>query len=221
MAISKFNFNSFNVTPTASTALAFNSDADGFTTQSASSMIFIKSLTASNDANLSFVNGSSDVVLDDTYPVYRFVFANIHPEGANEFSVNFRDGGSSFDATKTTTVFRSQLNSSGSSARVDADSAEDIAQGTGDQGLMIGSQIGTDNDECASGSLTLYNPASTTFVKHFMSTFHHISNDANIISCTTYMGGYCNVTAAIDGVIFKMKSGNFNGQIKMYGIQDS
>ena len=184
MAISKFNYNSFNVAPTASTALSFNSDADGFTTQSASSMIFIKSLTASNSANLSFVNGSSDVVLDDTYPVYRFVFASIHPETANEFSINFR----------------SQLNKPGT-ATVQADASEDIAQGTGDQGLMIGSQIGTDNDECASGSLTLYNPASTTFIKHFVSTFHHISNDANIISCTTYMAGYCNVTAAIDGVV--------------------
>ena len=220
MAISKFNYNSFNVAPTASTALSFNSDADGFTTQSASSMIFIKSLTASNSANLSFVNGSSDVVLDDTYPVYRFVFASIHPETANEFSINFRDGDTNFDAIKTTSTFRSQLNKPGT-ATVQADASEDIAQGTGDQGLMIGSQIGTDNDECASGSLTLYNPASTTFIKHFVSTFHHISNDANIISCTTYMAGYCNVTAAIDGVIFKMKSGNFNGQIKMYGIKDS
>ena len=78
MAISKFNYNSFNVTPVAGNALSFNSDADGFTTQGSSSMVLIKTLTASSDANLSFVNGASSVVLDDTYPVYLFKFINIH-----------------------------------------------------------------------------------------------------------------------------------------------
>ena len=41
------------------------------------SMTFIKKLTASGSANLTFVNGSSDVVFDSTYKEYIFTFKNI------------------------------------------------------------------------------------------------------------------------------------------------
>jgi hypothetical protein len=44
------------------------------------------------------------------------------------------------------------------------------------------------------------------------------SNDA---SADTYVAGYCNTTTAIDGVQFKMASGNIDsGTIKLYGIGD-
>ena len=70
------------------------------------SMVLIKTLTASSSSTLSFVHGSNGVVLDNTYPAYKFVFINIHPSGAgSEFQVGFRDGGTDYDATKTTTVF--------------------------------------------------------------------------------------------------------------------
>ena len=37
-----------------------------------------------------------------------------------------------------------------------------------------------------------------------------------------YVAGYCNTTTAIDGVQFKMTSGNIDsGTIKLYGIKDS
>ena len=42
-------------------------------------MIFIKKLTASSSATLSFVDGSNGVVLDNTYKEYLFTFKNIHP----------------------------------------------------------------------------------------------------------------------------------------------
>ena len=36
------------------------------------------------------------------------------------------------------------------------------------------------------------------------------------------VGGYCNVTAAIDAVQFKFDSGNIDaGTFKLYGIKDS
>ena len=70
MALTKFNFNSFDVTTAASKGLAFNSSANGFETSSAGSMVLIKTLTASSDANIDFINGSSGVVFDNTYPIY-------------------------------------------------------------------------------------------------------------------------------------------------------
>ena len=100
MALNKLKFNSINVTPAANEALKFNSSANGFETGSAGgAMTFIKKLTASSSGTLSFVAGSSDVVLDNTYKEYIFYFNNIHPstDGAF-FSVGFRDGSTDYDA---------------------------------------------------------------------------------------------------------------------------
>ena len=223
MAISKFNYNSFNVTPVASKALAFDADADGFTTASGSSMVLIKTLTASSSATLSFVNGSSDVVLDDTYPVYLFKFIDIHPSADDAmFTVGFRDGDTDYDATKTTTAFEcfAKETAGGGSTSLGYSSGSDLAQSTNFQYINTANGIGNGNDECLNGELTLFNPSSTTFVKHFIATcqYQHFEN----YSTNDRVGGYCNVTAAIDAVQFKMHSGNIDaGTIKLYGIADS
>ena len=79
MAISKLNYNSLNVTPSANAAIGFGSGADDLETGSGGGdMIFIKKLTASSSSTLSFVDGTSDVVLDSTYKEYVFIFNNIH-----------------------------------------------------------------------------------------------------------------------------------------------
>ena len=182
----------------------------------------IKELTASGSATLSFVDGTSDVVLDSTYPIYRFSFINIHPSAASEFEVGFRDGSTAYDATKTTSAFMTYHMEDDSNTTLAYQSAEDTAQGTGFQNLMTGSQIGLDNDECMSGEMWLFDPSSTTFVKHFQTETGHASNDSPVICTRTFVAGYCNVTAAIDAVQFKMGSGNIDsGTIKLYGLKDS
>ena len=219
MAISKFNYNSFNVTPVASKALAFDADADGFTTASGSSMILIKTLTASSSATLSFVNGSSDVVLDDTYPNYLFKFFNIHPQTDGvRFTVGFRDGGSNYDATKTSTYFEARHNEGDTGHNLAYETGEDLANGTGFQPVQR--NLSNDADHGTNGTLHLFNPSSTTFVKHFITrTSGHHQSDYEL---DTYVSGYCNVTAAIDAVQFKMDNGNIDsGTIKLYGIADS
>ena len=65
----------------------------------AKSLTHIKTLTASGDSTLSFVNGSSDVVLDSTYPIYVFKFIGIHPS-ANNRAIKFNmstDTGSNYN----------------------------------------------------------------------------------------------------------------------------
>ena len=219
MAISKFNYNSFNVTPVASKALAFNSDADGFTTASGSSMILIKTLTASADGTLSFVDGADSVILDDTYPVYKFAFINMHPAtGQAHFQVNFRDGETAYDAVKTTTFFESAHAENASASGLTYMTNHDLAQNTGFQDLA--KDQGNENDESCSGNLTIYNPSSTVFVKHFMAT-SNMYNGGDY-SVNDFVAGYCNTTTAIDGVQFKFDSGNIDsGTIKLYGIADS
>ena len=81
---------------------------------------------------------------------------------------------------------------------------------------MLGGGLGNGNDECISGELTLYNPSSTTFSKHFISRTATYDQNDYILDC--YIAGYCNVTDAIDGVQFSMSSGDFDGVIKLYGV---
>ena len=179
-------------------------------------MRFIKKQTASSSATISFVKGTSDVVLDDTYKEYLFTFNNIHPEtDEKDFTVGFRDGGSAYDATKTTTTFYAYHDEGDSGAALAYIAGHDQAQSTGFQ--QLGDAIGNDNDQCCSGYMRLFNPSSTTFVKHFMASMNTIT-DANY-SVNEFTAGYCNVTAAIDAVQFKMDSGDIDaGDICLYGI---
>tara|TARA_A100001035_G_scaffold276477_1_gene271504 strand:- start:610 stop:1233 length:624 start_codon:yes stop_codon:yes gene_type:complete len=182
------------------------------------SMTFIKKLTASSSANLSFVDGSSSVVLDSTYKEYLFTFNNIHPQNDSvELQINFRDGGSSYDATKTTTVFMSHHAESDAYTEFSYDGGRDLAQSTSSQKLMAATSIGGDNDQSLSGFLHLFDPSNTTFVKHFIVRTN--TSGSGDSSSDTFIAGYCNVTAAIDGVQFDMSSGNIDaGDICLYGI---
>ena len=183
------------------------------------SKVLIKEITASSDASISFVHGTADVVLDSTYPIYKFEFTDIHPAtDQTEFAVNFRDGGVAYDATKTTTLFIATHQENDAGTGFAYNTVNDIAQGTGFLNLMV--DMSNANDSSGSGELTLFNPSSTTFVKHFMATTNYTHYSPQTVNYN--IGGYCNVTAAIDGVQFKMLSGNIDsGQIKLYGIKDS
>ena len=187
----------------------------------AKALTHIKTLTASSSSTLSFVNGSSDVVLDSTYPIYVFKFINIHPASDGEdFQFNMSiDSGSNYNVTKTTTWFYSYNSYSidGLNA-VEYNGSFDLAQSTSDQ--VLTNNIGADNDPSASGSLFIYNPSSTTFVKHFMAninTYHGANQAVN-----SFAAGYGNTTSAINAFIFRMNSGDIDsGTIKLYGIKDS
>jgi len=183
----------------------------------AKSLTLIKTLTASSSSTLSFVDGSNDVVLDNTYPIYKFEFINIHPATDNvSFSFNLStDGGSNYNVTKTTTYFYAYLGENGSYGILEYVAGLDLAQSTSDQPLS--NNVGNDNDQSASGELFLFNPSSTTFVKHFMSTTNQY--DRADISVNPRMAGYGNTTSSIDAVRFQMSSGNIDsGVIKLYGI---
>jgi hypothetical protein len=183
-------------------------------------MVHIKTLTASSSANLTFAHGASSVVLDSTYPIYKFVFINIHNSAESIFQVNFRDGGTNYDATKTTTYFYPYNAENDGERAIIYSAADDLAQSTDPQRLAR--SYGIENDECISGELTLFNPSSTTFVKHFISKANYVDVSGSPLSINFHIGGYCNVTAAIDGVQFSCASGNIDsGTIKLYGIKDS
>ena len=181
------------------------------------SMVFIKKLTASSSSAISFVNGSSDVVLDNTYKEYIFTFKHLHLS-SNTASIFFNgsiDGGSNYNVTKTTTNFEANRDEGNSATGFTYKTARDLAQSTSDQ--IIANEPGNDNDQCMSGYMHLFDPSSTTFVKHFLirqnSTYKaDYTVDVNI-------GGYFNTTSAINAITFKPDSGTIDaGDICLYGV---
>ena len=222
MALTKYNYNSFDVTPVASKAMGFNSGANGLTSISPTSMVLIKTVTASTgDATISFVDGTSDIVLDNTYPVYLFKWINVHPSN-DGWRLTFQGnaaGGSGYNETITSTTFAAQHGESDSPTELSYDGSADQAQGTGFQQLSAHNDVGgAEADESLSGYLHLFNPSSTTFVKHFIAVTQYSGWESR--SVNSYTAGYFNTTSAIDEIQFKMSSGNIDaGDICLYGIK--
>jgi hypothetical protein len=176
-------------------------------------MVLISSQTASNSASISFTTG-----IDSTYKEYQFYFINMHPATNNvSFTFNMStDGGSNYNVTKTTTAFTAYANEADNSTGLTYLTDYDLAQSTGFQSIAFG--VGNDNDQQCSGTLSLFNPSSTTYVKHFISNLtEYLHNDFNQ---NNFVAGYGNTTSAINAVQFKMSSGNIDdGTILMYGIK--
>jgi len=209
MALVKYNDRSLRNLTTAPAAV----------TSSPGALVHIKTLTASSSSTLSFVDGSDSVVLDNTYPIYKFEFINIHPSEASrpQFNVSI-DSGSNYNVAKTTTFFASyHAESGGSTGGLGYSTGGDLAQGTGVQ--RLGGDTDADNDTAMSGTLTLFNPSSTTFVKHFIGTTQQVST---AYSQELFLSGYANTTSAINAIQFSQDTGTIQtGTIKLYGIKDA
>tara|TARA_R100001463_G_scaffold2105_2_gene9008 strand:+ start:2261 stop:2878 length:618 start_codon:yes stop_codon:yes gene_type:complete len=188
-----------------------------FGSVSGGSMIFIKKLTASSSSTLTFLNGSSDVVFDSTYKEYLFTFKNLHPS-ANAYTLfQGTTDGSNYNTTITSTTFASYHDEGDSFTAFEYRAPADQAQGTAFQNLNYADSVGTDNDMNMSGSLTIFNPSSTTFVKNFVATCN--SSSVEPMTTQTFLAGYFNTTSAITGIQFKQNTGNIDaGDICLYGI---
>jgi len=176
------------------------------------SLNFISKATASASASIEFTSG-----IDSTYKEYIFYFVNIHPatDSADFFFNLSADSGSNYNVTKTSTFFGAYNDESGTSYTVGYFGAEDLAQSTSDQKLF--NDLGNGNDETLSGSLHLFNPSSTTFVKHFIANIHGY-NGGNF-AINSFIAGYGNTTSSIDAVKFVMSSGNIDaGEILLFGV---
>lgn len=176
-------------------------------------MTLLNTATASNSASLSF----DSTYINSDYLVYKFEFIDIHPQNDNvafEFNLS-TDNGSNYNVAKTTTYFNSYHTEADNDAGLQYQSANDLAQGTGFQ--QIQKEQGNDNDQSVSGTLELFNPSSSVFVKHFLIRVNGMQH--NDYAQDTFVAGYGNITNAVNAVQFKMSSGNIDaGQIKLYGL---
>ena len=182
-------------------------------------LILLSTQTASASANISFTTG-----IDSTYDEYIFKFINIHPSANTDFQFNLStDGGSNYNVTKTTTVFTAYHDEGDTASGITYQTSQDLAQSTSYQTLSW--NVSTDNDGNLSGDLHLFNPSSTTYVKHFISRNSHTeyaSGSGKTYAEDFYVAGYGNTTSAVNAINFKFSSGNIDdGIIKMYGVAKS
>lgn len=180
-------------------------------------LTLIKTLTASSSSTLSFVNGSSDVVLDSTYKEYIFIFNNIHPSEDNRnfgFTMSV-DGGSNYNVAKTTSFIYAYHDETDGYSGLTYHTGKDLTQGTGNQMVLV--ETGNDNDQSGSGYMHLFNPSSTTFVKHFIAfgnSYEATNNNQN-----SFVSGYGNTTSAVNAIQFSMSSGNIDaGTVQLFGV---
>ena len=179
---------------------------------SGSNLVLLSTQTASSSATINFTSG-----IDSTYKEYQFHFINIHPgtDDADTYILASIDSGSNYNVAVTSSFIQSVAAESGGSPSVSYLTSKDVALSTG--GAAIEHSVGADNDQCLSGILHLFDPSSTTFVKHFTCTANELI--ASDQSYNLFCAGYFNTTTAITRVRFKMSSGNIDaGTIKMYGV---
>ena len=175
-------------------------------------LTLISTQTASSSATVSFTSG-----IDSTYKEYIFKFINMHP-ATNDVNLQFNgsvDSGSNYNVTKTTTFFAARHREGDSATNLEYVTNRDLAQSTDFQKLNY--DVGNQNDEDVCGTLTIFDPSNTTFVKHFMSRF--IGNGQAEDCQDSHVAGYFNTTSAINAIQFKFGSGNIDsGDICLYGI---
>jgi len=179
-------------------------------------MVLISSQTASNSASVSFTSG-----IDSTYKEYQFYFYGMQSVGASsgDFVFNLStNAGSTYAVTKTTTMFQKYYEMSGVRSLAYVGSY-DLAQSTSDQPLAFGLGFGSGSNFFTSGYLNLYNPASTTYVKHFTANTQSYANGGSGENKNAFSAGYGNTTTAINAIQFKYSNANLNGTVMMYGIK--
>ena len=177
-------------------------------------LAFLSSQTASTSFSIDFTSG-----IDGTYNEYLFVFVNIHLATLNaelQFQVNATDGADFNDSPITSTFFGAYNDESGGTPAVAYHGGHDIANAADTfQNLTYNQKI--DNDSSMSGSMTLYDPSSTTYVKHFTARTNGMMSNPS--SVDNFAAGYINDTTAIDEIRFQSSSGNIDaGTIYMYGV---
>jgi len=206
-SLSKIKANSLNLAGT----FGFSGTVSGLADETP--LVLLSTFTSDgSDATASFTSG-----IDSTYKEYLFVFNNIHAQTDNkDFTFNASaDSGSNYNVTKTTSSWQSTHNEAGNDAGVNYQETYDLAQSTAFQPLFFA--LGNGNDESCSGIMRLYNPSSTTFVKHFVCrSVGYVYED---YVKDYFAAGYLNTTSAIDAIQFKMSSGEIQGgTIDLFGV---
>ena len=163
-------------------------------------------------SSISFTSG-----IDTTYKSYIFYWNNIKPSAVDaQFTFQgSTNGGSSYGISTTVAYYNAYHNESGTTTNLGYRTGEDQANSTDYQSFQV--NYGGEADENGAGWLQIFEPSSTTYIKHFISRSSNYHSADYAIDC--FFGGYFNTASNINAIDFKMDNGNTaSGTIKMYGI---
>jgi hypothetical protein len=179
---------------------------------SGSSLVLISTVTASSSSTVSITG------LDSTYKEYIIKIINAHPS-VNDSRLVFQGStdSSSYGVTMTSTAFRAFQYEDDSNNGLAYQASADVAQGTGFTRIGILAS-GGDNDECCSGEFHIFEPSSTTFVKHFITRMAETGAEPRAVD--GFAAGYFNTTSAITAIQFKFDNDSNvqSGTFKLYGV---
>ena len=169
----------------------------------------IKSQTASTTTAIDFINGTSDVVLDSTYKIYKFFFYNMKPATDDtQFQIRTStDLGVTWD----------ELIGGNSYPAFEPPGSNTFTTTSWSNGSIVGA-VGNAAAEDCNGEVTLFNPSgSVEFTKLSAYTISGRADGRTSV--------YINVFRAqaaedVDAVRFEMGSGDMaSGTIVLYGIK--
>ena len=181
-----------------------------------SSLTLLETQTASSSATISFTSN-----IDSTYKEYIFKFFDIHP-ATNRAIFQFQaDTGTNtnYNITATTNFYQAYHKENDGGAALGYNDSHHDAQSTSFLNLTV--QNSNNNDSCASGTLHIFDPSNSTFVKQFLSRFNIMYEETggDEYSYECWKGGYFNTTTALTRFQFKYSSGDIDsGTIKLYGV---
>ena len=178
----------------------------------AGGMTLLSTQTASSSSTISFTSN-----INSTYDEYVFKFYDIHPATDGAYLTFQADTGTNTDYNETITsaFFYAQHDEADSDTLLAYATTRDLAQSTNFQPISL--SINNDNDSNYNGTLQIFSPSNTTFIKHFISVSNELGNGN--LSYSSYASGYFNVTTALTRFQFKMSSGDIDaGDICLYGI---
>ena len=178
------------------------------------SLTHIATQTASSSASVSFTSG-----IDSTYKEYIFYFVNLHPSSGQKFQFQGDTGtNTNYNQTITSTSFNAYHDEGDSYTALEYRTDADQAQGTSFNDLT-NYMVATESDSSLTGFLHIFNPSSTTFVKHFISRTQIMNGTSSFYSIQNFHAGYFNTTSALTRFQFKFASGNIDsGQILLFGL---
>ena len=169
--------------------------------------------------NTSTASGSSEIEFTSLtgYKIFKFVFVQVHGSASGvDLRAEFSAGTGYADKAKTTTFFRAAHKEDGSATALSYQTGHDLAQSN--SAKHISRDIGNDADHNISGELLLFNPQSTTYVKHFYGR-SVAAHSTDIFIYDSFFAGYVNTDVTVDAVKFSFTSGNVDdGVFKQYGL---
>ena len=191
---------------------AFKAALMGTAGVSTADVVLLYDTDHSDVASVSITSG-----ITSTYGEYIFRLYSVNPE-TDITDILFQcsiDGGSNYNVAVTSTFFDAEHDEADAGYAVSYRAANDYAQST--SFIIFADDLGSGADECAVAELHLFNPSSTTYVKHFFmrSLSYHRSNQC----FESHLGGYFNTTSAVNAIQFKPSQDNFDGTIKMWGVK--